>query len=330
MGMIGAETYAYDFEVNKIQYTIISFDDLTVSVVGLNESVSKIVEIPSNVEYKNKIFSVTSIGRAFYEKDNIEKVIIQNGVNIIETAAFYKCTSLKEIVLPNSLNIIKDYAFYNCRSLKEINIPDNVTSLWENVFQNCTSLRSAYISKKIGVLPEYTFQDCINLTSINWNYTQEESYNEDYQNVTGVIYMEAFRGCSSLKTLIIPSGVGYVRGGFSGCASLDSLIIEDGDYQLSIEIAASPIEDTIKNIYLGRYYRYKYDYDGYYPPFTQVKHLVVGNKVYNVPYFFGKLETLTLGTSIMKIGDLSKQLSLQYIKLHCNNPPEAVEFSKNT
>ena len=45
------QVFAYDFEIDGIQYTVISFEESIVRVDGLNQSLSGIIEIPSTIIY---------------------------------------------------------------------------------------------------------------------------------------------------------------------------------------------------------------------------------------------------------------------------------------
>ena len=78
---ISHRTYAYDFQVDGIGYTITSFDDFTVAVDGLSENISGIVEIPSVISYKNRSFTVTSIKSM--HSINIESVLIPSTVTYL-------------------------------------------------------------------------------------------------------------------------------------------------------------------------------------------------------------------------------------------------------
>ena len=52
MSIVGTRAFAYDFEVDGIYYTIISFEDFKVEVNGFSSSLSGIVNIPSSVTYQ--------------------------------------------------------------------------------------------------------------------------------------------------------------------------------------------------------------------------------------------------------------------------------------
>ncbi len=54
-------------------------------------------------------------------KDDIKKIVIEDGVTLISEFAFYGCNNLEEITIPSSVINIKNNAFYYCSSLNEVN-----------------------------------------------------------------------------------------------------------------------------------------------------------------------------------------------------------------
>lgn len=66
--------------------------------------------------------------RTLFRLNKIEKVILPDGLRLIELEAFYGCEALKEIEIPNSVKKIKYNALVNC-GLEHIVIPEGVTFL---------------------------------------------------------------------------------------------------------------------------------------------------------------------------------------------------------
>jgi len=55
---------------------------------------------------------------------------------------------IEKIIIPDGAEIIEDYAFSDYSALTSITIPDSVTSIGYGVFYNCSSLKSIYIDKE--------------------------------------------------------------------------------------------------------------------------------------------------------------------------------------
>ena len=77
---------------------------------------------------------------AVQKKDNVKKVVIEDGVTSIGESAFYSCKSLTSITIPDSVTSIENYAFANCSNLTSITILKSVTSIGKNAFKDCYNL----------------------------------------------------------------------------------------------------------------------------------------------------------------------------------------------
>ncbi len=149
---------AYDFEVDGIYYSILSAGDLTVTVTrGENEYTGKVI-IPSNVVYKSKVLTVTSIGDyAFRGCTGLTSVTIPNSVTSIGGSAFEGCSGLTSVTIGNSVTSIGNYAFDNCTSLKDLRIEDGEgtlslgynASVGEGLFYDCP-LETLYLGRNLS------------------------------------------------------------------------------------------------------------------------------------------------------------------------------------
>ncbi len=99
-------------------------------------------------------------------KNNLEKVVVEEGAADIGQYAFYECPALKEVTLPESVTKIGGYAFYRCDKLERINI-DKVTEILFSAFSNCSSLDGITLADGITNIMDSTFLNCSSLTSIN-------------------------------------------------------------------------------------------------------------------------------------------------------------------
>ncbi len=72
-----------------------------------------------------------------YLPNEIENVIIADGITEVGDYAFDSCKSLKNITIPDSVIGIDNYAFYGCISLESITIPSSVNQIGEWAFDNC-------------------------------------------------------------------------------------------------------------------------------------------------------------------------------------------------
>ena len=89
--------------------------------------------------------------------NDIQKVVIMDGVTSIGNYGFYGCTALTEITIPASVKTIGMSAFGLCTSLTEITIPESVSSIGNDAFYTCTALTTVYVSCSWNENPLYHF-----------------------------------------------------------------------------------------------------------------------------------------------------------------------------
>ena len=159
----------------------------------------------------------TSINRPWYQyKEEIQSVVIENGITSIGDSAFCECGSLTSVTIPNSVTSIGDTAFYECGSLTRVTIPDSVTSIGETAFWKCTALTSVTIPNRVATIGGRAFMECSSLTSI----TIPDS-------VTSIGFA-AFSNCGSLASVTLPKGIASIsESAFADCHSLTSVTIPD-------------------------------------------------------------------------------------------------------
>ena len=121
--------------------------------------------------------------------DDINRIVIRDGIASIGDYCFSKCHNLTDITIPKSVKIIGSYAFESCTSLASITISHSVTEIGYGAFKYCSSLTSITIPDSITTIHAITFRHCSNLTSIAIPSSVTEI--EDY----------AFEDCSNLKEI---------------------------------------------------------------------------------------------------------------------------------
>ena len=215
--------YAYDCCVDGVYYNLdTSKQEASVTRESTSDrGYSGDLIIPSEIEYDNSVYTVTSIGSwAFYRCSGLTSVTIPNSVMNIDECAFEGCEGLTSVTIGNDVVSIGSYAFSKCSGLSSITIPNSVTSIGHNVFEDCVSLTSITIGNQI---------------------TQ----------IQGLC-----AGCKNLKSVVIPNSVTHIyEEAFQGCNSLKSFVIEDGDAPINVCGSIIDVvygEAPMSYVYIGR------------------------------------------------------------------------------
>lgn len=87
---------------------------------------------------------------------NLDKVVIPEGVTIIEKEAFKDCmmTSLK---LPDSLTTLRQAVFMDCEQLRTVELGRGVKRICRDAFAGCKSLKSIIIPPQIEEIERHAF-----------------------------------------------------------------------------------------------------------------------------------------------------------------------------
>lgn len=107
---------------------------MTLSVTYGDTQYEGEINIPANVDYKGKTFTVGNIGYKAFEKSKITKVVLPNTIKSISESAFNGCDELSDVELNEGLLTIYGEAFSGCSSLNEIVIPSTVTKIGDGAF----------------------------------------------------------------------------------------------------------------------------------------------------------------------------------------------------
>ena len=276
-----------------------------VSYTGIDKNIT----LPSNVDGENYIISVmTNI-------NDVESIIIPEGVTSIGNRAFERCSNLTSITIPSSVTSIGFGAFSGC-NLTSITFEkgSKLTSIGDWAFEYCSNLRSITIPSSVTSIGDWAFSGCRSLASITF---------EEGSKLTS-IGENAFSYCSNLTSITIPNGVTSIgnRAFYYCCKlievyNLSSLNIVAGSpdfgyvgYYANVIHYSLSEESIVKNTTEGYQYikiNNKYYLIGYTgnEEVLVLPKLINGNKYGIYDYAFSgcsNLTSITIPSSVTSIG----------------------------
>ena len=207
--------------------------------------------IPSQVEFDDDLYIVTSIGfSAFRNCSSLNSVRIPETVITIEWFAFSCCSAISSIIIPSSVKCIGDNAFANCTALSNLIISSGVLVIGDYAFSGCESLCNVKIPDSIisigdGAFKGGTIMESIEVDINNKVYDSRNNCNAIIETATnsliagcestiipnGIKYIgrEAFSDYTELKSIDIPNSITHIGiGAFAGCYELHNIDIPNG------------------------------------------------------------------------------------------------------
>lgn len=209
------------------------------------------LQVAYSVIHNGVTYNVVGIGKeAFAGLHTVEKVIVEDGIEELNSYAFALMPNLKSVKLPSTLNSLGRNLFYESNNLTEIlmnpgdgwdspegcnaiissegwdrmvllagcstsKIPAFIEEIDEDAFCGCQSLERIVIPEGVKKIRYGAFSGCTNLKEVILPESLEE------------IYSGAFANCISLKSIFIPKNVKELGGDiFEGCHQLSSIVVD--------------------------------------------------------------------------------------------------------
>lgn len=85
-------------------------------------------------------YTSSSLSPWYYQRANITKLSLSEGITTIGNYAFYNCDELTQVTIPHSVTSIGSYAFRDCSYLASVVIGTSVTSIGNYAFYYCSNM----------------------------------------------------------------------------------------------------------------------------------------------------------------------------------------------
>ena len=184
-------------------------DDGTVTIVGIDETYSKKLEIPGKLDGK----IVTAIGEyAFYNNDYIREILLPDSITEIGECAFADANMLTTVTLGDKCKIIGLQAFEGCDVLSEINLSEKLEVISDLAFNGCIRLDEFNAPASLKFIGTGAFDNCEQLIMITENSTVATEYAETnriptgFSSSDGYIILKLIIGTAVLLTVVLATG----------------------------------------------------------------------------------------------------------------------------
>ncbi len=243
----------------SLEFLMLSSKKDSYWVKGVGSVTSDEIVVPSTY---NGLPVVGISFNAFENNINIKKITLPDTIRSICGYAFAGCAALESIYLSDGLKDIQSHAFFGS-GLKTLTIPDTVTILGGYACSGCPNLESVKLSQKLEFFHDNMFDNTPKLKNIELPdsltyigsdafvgssiesikipkkvyYIGESAFENTVINSVEfekgskleTIDKSAFKGCSNLKSIVIPASVTTIGTfAFWDCTNLTSVTFEEG------------------------------------------------------------------------------------------------------
>nr|WP_302651767.1 fibronectin type III domain-containing protein [uncultured Agathobaculum sp.] len=184
-------------------------------------------------------------------KNQIRRVVIEEGVWSTGEYSFAGCTSLVEVELASSVTAIGDGAFSGCTNLTSVAFPSALHSIGSSAFSGCTGLTELNFPGSLESIGSRAFSGCAGLTEADIP-----------RNAS--VGPQAFVNCTGLQKAVLPDKNAVGQSAFAYCTSLTEVYwplgltnadqyFHDGSGRLTVYYEGSQADwDDIGVPYLGQ------------------------------------------------------------------------------
>lgn len=179
------KTYSY----GGLIYSYIE-SDKTAKVIGRSDETLRDVIIPATVSIGDNTYAVKAIGGGAFYDISLNSVVIEDGIETIESEAFWDSDGINKLVLPSTLKSIGDRAF-TWAYISKLDLPEGLVRIGHNAFNSCGNLKKVTLPSSLTEIGNNVFSNCNNLSAIISHIQVPFDVDENvfYSNSSATLYV---------------------------------------------------------------------------------------------------------------------------------------------
>ena len=173
--------------------------------------------------------------------DDDAVLTIPNGMTKIAESAFTECEfPATKVVLPRQLETIGNRAFSGCTSLTDVDFTDSGKSrlsIGDYAFEGCTGLTSVYFPACVASVGKGAFANCTNLKEFKVDAMNSLTLSVRNGLLCDVLGRKILACPPALTSVTIPSSItGIAPDAFKGCSQLKSVSVPSGNLDRIVQL----------------------------------------------------------------------------------------------
>lgn len=120
-------------------------------------------------------------GYYYLHREDIQKVVVQEGITELNRGAFFRLTNLTEVDFGTVESV--ECVFAQCYELQEVTFPESVKWIGGYTFDGCPALKNVWITAEDACIGMLAFASCENLENIYFGRENSADTEEPYWNI---------------------------------------------------------------------------------------------------------------------------------------------------
>ena len=159
-------------------------------MIGRSDETLRDVIIPATVSIGDNTYAVKAIGGGAFYDISLNSVVIEDGIETIESEAFWDSDGINKLVLPSTLKSIGDRAF-TWAYISKLDLPEGLVRIGHNAFNSCGNLKKVTLPSSLTEIGNNVFSNCNNLSAIISHIQVPFDVDENvfYSNSSATLYV---------------------------------------------------------------------------------------------------------------------------------------------